>query len=167
MLDHPEFTQRVSRLHRHGMWIGAVRRAFGPIAEVPSEVSGSGPIETHPPHFLVALWQPLRPGEMLLPRWPSKAALVAPDERAAINDLLREVPHGERLWLSEHPFDWVLVADIVMLCEPGLAPWQFRGLHEFVQLERQTTLASIKANYGGSDEVFDKFRRIQPGRAQE
>lgn len=161
-VDQP-FLRRLGKKYRPGMWIGSVRRAFGPIADLPGEEADAGVIETHPPHYLLALWRPLPPNEPFLPRWPAKVSLVAPDARAAVADMLREVPPHERLWLSERPIDWVLMADIVMLCEEGLVPYQFRGLREFVEMERQNTIASISVNYGGEDEMFEAFARTRPG----
>ncbi len=157
-----EFLSRLSRQHRPGMWIGGIRRAFGPLIDV-DDASGAAVLDTHPPHYLTALWEPLRHDQPLLPRWPVKASLVAPDARSAVASLLRDVPRGQRLWLSDHAFDWLLVADIVMLSEPGLRPWQFRGLREFIEAQRQANLSAISVNYGGSDEVFDQFRRTDPG----
>lgn len=163
MLDHPEFLGRLSRQYRPGMWIGGIRRAFGPMAELPEEGVDPGVVHQHPPHYLIALWAPLTPGQPMLPRWPVKAALCSPDARTAVAGLLTAVPPGDRLWISDPPFDWTLVADIVMLCETELAHWQYRALHEFVRQERQATLTAISVNYGGSDEVFDLFRRTGPG----
>jgi hypothetical protein len=156
--------QRVIRDYRPGAWVGSVRRAFGPVAHLPEDGDGAaeGVIDSHPPHYLLALWQPLPPDRPFLPRWPMKVSLAAPDARAAIHEMLAEVPPNETLWLTDQPLDWVLMAEIVMLCEEGLQPYQFRGLGEFIEAERQATRAAVSVHYGGSDEVFEQFSRTLP-----
>lgn len=159
MIDDPRFGGRLMRRHKPGMWIGAVRRAFGPNV---GAVGDSGIIDTHPPHYLIALWKPLRWNEPFLPRWPSKASLVEPDEAAGVAELLREVPKKEQLWLVEHELDWALIADIVMLCEATIEPYQRTALQAFARSARQATVASIRASYRGSDEDPGLFQRTQP-----
>lgn len=155
---------RVIRGYQPGAWIGAVRRVFGPMAHVPEDGDGAGDtvIETHPPHYLLALWQPLPPDQPFLSRWPLKVSITAPDARTAVFELLSEVPLTELLWLTDQPLDWVLMAEIVMLCEEGLLPYQFRGLGEFIEAERQATRAAVSVHYGGSDDAFEQFSRTLP-----
>jgi hypothetical protein len=155
--------ERVVRIYRPGAWVGSVRRAFGPIAYLPESDENAGDvIETHPPHYLLALWQPLGADQPFLPRWPMKVSLTAPDARTAIFELLAEVPPDEVLWLTEQPLDWALMAEIVMLCEQGLLPYQFRALGDFIEAERHATRAAVSVHYEGSDEVFEQFSRTLP-----
>lgn len=161
MTEAFEFLDRLARHYQPGMWIGALRRAFGPMADVP-DLEDTATIETRPPHYLIAMWAPLGADQPFLQRWPRKVALVAPDPRAAIKEMLDVLPITDRLWITEQPIDWVLMADIVMLCEPGLAPYQFQGLREFVDAEHQATLAAISVHYGGPDDTYEKFTRTRP-----
>jgi hypothetical protein len=160
MIDDPSIIDRLARDYRDGVWIGSVRRVFGPISEIDEE---TGDFDTRPPHFLIVNWRPLRRGQASLPRWPRKAMLVAPDATAAVRELLRDVPETDKLWLTEQEIDWGLVADIVMLSESQLRPYQMRGLQEFVERERELTLSSIRSLYRGSQEVPSQFKVSTPG----
>jgi hypothetical protein len=163
-LDTDELVRRVSRRYRPGAWIGGVRKVFGSVTELAASPDGGDEFETHPPHFLVALWKPLSPQDTpLLARWPYKVSIVVPDPAAALADLLIEVPDGDRLWLASEQVDWGLMAAIVMLSEPGLQPYEYRELQEFVRAEQQAVLAAISVNYSGGDEVFKQFARTSPG----
>jgi len=138
---------RLVQRHRPGAWIGAIRRAIGPGAEAVER----NVFETRPPHYLIALWKPLRFDQPALPRWPRKAMLVGPDKDTAIAELLRDVPRSDVLWLTEQDIDWCLVADIVILSESRLPAQQRRGLEQFVNEEREATLTAIHDNYRDSE----------------
>jgi hypothetical protein len=142
----PPDTRLVQR-HRPGAWIGAIRRAIGPGAEAVER----NVFETRPPYYLIALWKPLRFDQPALPRWPRKAMLVAPDKAAAIAELLRDIPRSDVLWLTGQDIDWCLIADIVLLSESRLPAQQRRGLEQFVNDERDATLAAIHDNYCDSE----------------
>ena len=158
--NRSEFLLRLARRYQPGHWIGGLRKAFAPVAEVTDTPEG-GEIETFPSHYLISLWRPID-AAALLPRWPYKVSLVAPDATAAVRALLADVPHTARLWVAGSQIDWALMADIVMLSEPGLAPYQYRELKEFINTERQATLAAISVNYSGDDDMFEKFVRTTP-----
>lgn len=144
---NPRLTDR----WRPGVWVGAARRAFGPMAEV-SEAADRLIVDTHPPHSLIALWSPPADGEPLLRRLPQVASLVAAgDEAGAVRELLAQMPHDARLWLAPQPeVDWALMAEIVIISEPGLAAYEQRELRRFVDAERVATLALISASYTDS-----------------
>jgi hypothetical protein len=144
-----EFTPRLAQRYRPGVWIGGLRKAFGPVSEI--EAGEDGAVESHPPHFLAALWRPPHLGMPLLPRWPFKVSIVAPDAAAALRDLLVDVPFTDRLWLTEQHIDWSLVARIVMLSEPDLLPFQTQGLQHMISAEEQTTFAAIRLHYGAGE----------------
>lgn len=154
--------RRLSRRHEPGVWVGAVRRAFGPVAEVIPEPGGAR-IESHAPHYLIALWKPLKPDRPFLRRWPNLVTLVAPNAQKALDEMLRHVPAGERLWLTRESPDWALLAEIVMIGEAGLEPWHFRELKAFVDAQRIAALAEIRANYGGRERGFEHFLKTVPG----
>ena len=62
IFDSAEFLRRLVKRYQPGHWIGGLRRAFGPVAELVDEGgSNLGDLETHPAHYLVALWRPARP----------------------------------------------------------------------------------------------------------
>jgi hypothetical protein len=149
VLRTDEFASRLAQRYRPGVWIGGLRKAFGPISEI--DVGDESAVESHPPHFLGALWKPPHLGMPLLPRWPFKVSIVAPDAAAALRDLLVDVPLADRLWLTEQHIDWSLVARIVMLSEPDLQPFQIQGLERLIAAEDQTTLAAIRLHYGAGE----------------
>jgi hypothetical protein len=161
MHEKEEFLPRLAKRYAPGHWIGGVRRAFGAVSEVVEGPEGVF-IDTHPPHFLLVLWNPLEPDMLLLPRWPSKVSLAQPDSAAAVRELLVEVPPDERLWLTDQLIDWVLMAEIVMLSEPDLQPYHYRELKRFADSEEQAIRASISVNYGGRDEMYQMFMRTRP-----
>jgi hypothetical protein len=102
-------------------------------------------------------------GQPFLPRWPFKVAIVAPDPAAAVRDLLEDVPASDRLWLTGTQVDWALMADIVMLSEPDLLPYQYRGLRDFAERERDDTQGIITRHYALDQETPIPFVRTRPG----
>lgn len=148
-LSDPTIAARLSQRYRPGTWIAGVRRAFGPVSETATDVGDA--LEAHPAHYIAALWRPPYLGMPLLPRWPYKVVLVAPDAAAAVRDLLAELPPNDRLWLTDQHVDWVLMARIVALSEPQLAPYQRAGLQALLRAEDQATLAAVRLHYGPSD----------------
>src|SRR5436309_13997839 len=100
MSDEESVLPRLAKRYSPGHWVGGIRKAFGPVSEVVEGPNGFV-IESHPPHYLLVLWQPLEPDALLLPRWPAKVSIAEPDAAAAVRELLVEVPEGERLWLTE------------------------------------------------------------------
>lgn len=151
-LNADAITSRLSQRYRPGAWIAGVRKAFGPISQAEDEADDAA-LEAHPAHYIAALWRPPFLGMPLLPRWPFKVVLVAPDAGAAVRDLLEDVPAGDRIWLTDQHVDWVLMARIVALTEPALQPWQRAGLQALLRAEDQATLAAIRLNYAAGDEA--------------
>lgn len=157
VLDDPSLAEaalaaRLTHRYRPGAWIAGVRRAFGPV----SEAEGGGDadaLEAHPAHYIAALWKPPYLGMPLLPRWPYKVVLVAPDAGAAVRDLLAELPDGDRLWLTDQHVDWVLMARIVALTEPVLQPYQRTGLQALLRAEDQAALAAIRLHYDAGEDA--------------
>lgn len=140
-----------------GVWIGAVRRAFGPISQVVETEQGDT-IENHPPHYLVALWAPLRDDEAFLRRWPDSVSIALHDHEAAIQELLRNLPIGARLWVTMQEIDWAVIAEIAMLSESqNFQPEHYRELERFIAQERAATLATISANYTDRESGFEGF----------
>ena len=156
-VDRAEFLTRRVKRYRPGHWIGGLRRAFGPSAEISEDGTRPGELETRPSHYLVALWHPLEIGTPFLPRWPHKVSIVAPDAATAAHGLLEDMPRRQRLWIAGSEIDWALVARIVVLGEPRLRPYQHRALQAFIRAERRATLAAISVHYSHSDETFEQF----------
>jgi len=162
VLNRPEFLRRIKVDYYPGLWVGGVRKAFGAVAEVIDTPEGEQ-IESHPPHYIAALWRPLEHGIPFLPRFPYKVSLITPDVLTATRGLLEELPPSARMWIAGPQIDWALVAEVLMLSEPRLEPYHYRELEEFVRAERNATLTSISVHYGGDDAIFKKFVRTTPG----
>ena len=163
IFDSAEFLRRLVKRYQPGHWIGGLRRAFGPVAELVDDGSSNlGDLETHPAHYLVALWRPLEATTPFLPRWPVRVSIVTPDAESAARALLEDVPRRQRLWIAGPQVDWALVARIVILGERNLKPYQHRELEAFIRAERRATLAAISVHYAGSDETFEQFANTVP-----
>ncbi|MFZ2652489.1 MAG: hypothetical protein WA210_20500 [Burkholderiaceae bacterium] len=140
-----------------GVWIGAVRRIIGPIAEVVQTVHGDA-IENHPPQYLVAMWAPLRDDEAFLRRWPDSVSVAVNDHEGAVAELLCNLPEGARLWVTPQEVDWAVIAEIAMLSEgKKFTPDHYREIERFIAEERAATLATISANYTDHESGFEGF----------
>lgn len=162
VLNDEEFAPRLAASYRVGHWVGGLRKVFGPVTELSASALGED-LETHPSHYLVALWMPPSSGQPFLARWPFKVAIVAPDPAAALRDLLVDVPMSDRLWLTGSQVDWALMAEIVMLSEPGLLPYQYRGLKDFAEREREEVQGIISRHYTADAETTTPFARTRSG----
>lgn len=158
MTPAPPSSSRVLEHWRSGAWIGAQRRAFGPLAEI-NEADDHFLVDTHPPHSLIVLWRPPREHEPLPRRLPHMASLVAThDEAAVLAELLAQLPGDARLWLApQSEIDWALMAEIVMISEPGLAAYEHRELRRFIDAERIATLALISTSYTDDADSYRAF----------
>ncbi|MED5619627.1 hypothetical protein [Ideonella sp. BN130291] len=140
-------SQRLLRDWMPGAWIGAVRRAFGPQTELHSTDQGEL-VEHHPPHWLIALWPPQSLQQPFLRRWPQQVLLLGAEEEAqAVVELLRHVPDGHRLWVLNEELDWALMAEIVLLSEAHLQPFQQQALQWFMDTERAASTDRILHSY--------------------
>lgn len=155
----PALHERLVFEWTRGVWIGAVKRAFGPVAEL---VAGSDGVlvDNHPPHSLLVLWKPAKVNEPpFLRRLPWMVSIhAALDTDEALAELFGQLPDDKaRLFIARHDIDWALMAEIVMLSETGLAPYHYRELERFVQEEREHTLAAISAGYTRDEGGFRQF----------
>lgn len=144
---------RLSRQYVPGAWIGGLRLAFQEVAEVVE-----GQIERYPPHYLIALWEPLPTGKPHLPRWPAVAAIASPDSNRALLDLVSHLPAGAKVWLSDQEIDWALVADIVLRTDPNLQTYHQRELSRFIDGLRQQDLQTIERAYTDVNTDFEAFK---------
>jgi hypothetical protein len=156
VFDSTEFLRRLVNRYQPGHWIGGLRRAFGPVAEL-GEGSSFGELDTHPAHYLVALWRPLDASTPFLPRWPAKVSIVTPDAQTAARELLADMPRRQRMWVAGPEIDWAIIARIVILGEPRLRPYQHRELEAFIRTEQRAALAAISVRYSGPDKTFEQF----------
>lgn len=161
VFDSTEFLRRLVKRYQPGYWIGGLRRAFGPVAEL-GEGSLLGDLEMHPTHYLIALWRPLDISAPFLPRWPYKVSIVTPDAVTAARELLDDLPRRQRMWVAGPEIDWALMARIVILGEPSLQAYQHRELQAFIRAERRATLAAISLHYTQSDDSFEQFASTGP-----
>ncbi|WP_157991461.1 hypothetical protein [Caldimonas tepidiphila] len=146
-----------------GVWVGAIRAAFDAVAEPVADG-----VERHPPHWLVALWEPPEAGELLLPRWPAVAAIASPDSQAALLQLVSHLPAGAPLWLSLQEPDWALIGRIVLLSDRNLHPVQRRELQRFVDGREAADRERILREYSDLDAGFELLkRRLLPPQAPD
>jgi hypothetical protein len=144
----PELHRRLVFQWAPGTWVGATKRVFGPIAEVISGDNGLAWVETHPPHSLLVLWKPPRLNPPLLKRFPWMVSIAAAhDDDEALAAVIRQLPPGARMFIARHDVDWALMAEIVVISEPNLAPYHYRELQAFVLAEREATRAAVSAGY--------------------
>jgi hypothetical protein len=142
--------QRLLREWMPGAWIGAVRQAFGRSTEVVSTPQGEL-VEAHAPHWLVALWPPQHLQRPFLRRWPRWVSLIAAEaETQALLALLQQVPESAALWVLQEELDWALMAEVVLIAEPGLREYQQRQLEVFMRAEREATTQRIRSAYGAA-----------------
>ena len=147
------FAHAARRLARHwapDLWIGAIRQAFA------AEQDGD---ELLPPHWLVALWEPLGEGQPVLPRWPAVAAIAPRSSEQALLELMRHVPEGGRVWLADELVDWALVATIVLESDRNLDDYHRRGLAAFIRAQREADSETIAQTYSDRDPGFDAMKR--------
>ena len=161
VFDSTEFLRRLVKRYQPGHWIGGLRRAFGPVAEI-GDGSRFGELDTHPAHYLIALWRPLDSVTPFLPRWPSKVSIVTPDAVTAARELLGEMPRRQRMWVAGPEIDWAVIARILILGEPDLEPFQHRELEAFIRAEQHAALAAISVKYSGPDKTFEQFANTAP-----
>lgn len=146
-------THRLRADYTPGLWIGAIRPVFGE-----GEIVLAERIDRYPPHYLVALWEPLAAGVPVLPRWPAVAAIASPDSRAALLQLMSHVPGEGKVWLAHEAIDWVLVAEIVRMTDRNLAPYHHVELERFVAERRREDEAYIRAAYCDRDAGFEALK---------
>lgn len=136
-----------------GAWVAASRQAVGATTEVINTPQGPV-IETYPAQYLVALWAPAPEAGQPPGRWPQRAWLCAADTDAqgdALGEaLLAQLPDPQPLWrlpAADGPVDWALVAEIVLVHEPGLRPFQSQALRALMAREREATFARLNSRY--------------------
>jgi hypothetical protein len=118
-----------------GCWIGAAKNVFGAVASVVS--SAQGPVvDTYAPHVLLALWPPQNMQQPFLARWPQRVLLSAVPAEDAGAELLKFLPPGAEVWVTEPDIDWALLGEAVLLHEPGLRDFQLKELRAFVDAEK-------------------------------
>ncbi|MFN0182293.1 MAG: hypothetical protein ACKVQR_00600 [Aquabacterium sp.] len=144
-----------------GCWIGAQRRMSGPQAEVVVDDAGDH-IENRPAQSLIVLWGPQSLDRPFLPRLPFMVQLTSRGGDDAVAELLRHVPPTGALWLDASHVDWALMAEIVMLTEATLRPWQHRELARFILRERETLVRAVRESYMGREED-ERYRPTSPG----
>ena len=148
-------TRRLCTDHAPGVYIGAIRQAFGE-----GEIVLAERIERYPAHYLVALWEPLEAGVPVLPRWPMVAAIASPDSQAALLQLVSHLPAGgAKVWLATEPVDWTLIANIVRLTDRNLSPYHHVELERLVGQLRSDDEQRIRALYSDRDENFEALKQ--------
>ena len=131
-----------------GAWTGAVRQVMQPTTEFVTTPTGTA-VESYPPHRLLLLWPPQRIDQPHPGRWPQQVLLTALPAGPAADALLALVPGGAALWINPavQEVDWALAAEIVLLHQPGLRPFQTNGLRAFIESEREASFARLNDGY--------------------
>ncbi len=155
---------RLAHAWQPEVWVGAVRRAFGPVADV-ADLAGqedANTIDSRPAQWLIALWGPQTLHQPFLPRLPFMVQLTSRMHSDAIAELLRHVPAMRLMWLTDSDIDWALMGEIVLLSEPSLRTWQQRELARFIRAERDALAHAISTGYMGR-ELDEGFTPTQAG----
>ena len=131
-----------------GAWTGALREVMQPTTEFVTTPTGTA-VESYPPHRLLSLWPPQRIDQPHPGRWPQQVLLTALPAGPAADALLALVPGGAPLWINPavQEVDWALAAEIVLLHQPGLRPFQTNGLRAFIESEREASFARLNDGY--------------------
>lgn len=113
----------------------------------------AGPvIDNRDPQWLCALWPPQRIDAPLLGRWPEGLALLTAQSCAdALVQALARLPDGAELWHADLDADWVLLAELALLQQPGLRAEQIQRLRELQQLERDQAFERLNQGYRPHD----------------
>jgi hypothetical protein len=145
----PEKHPRVLDDWRTGAWIGARRLAVAATSEITGSAQGPT-IVSYPAQHLVVLWTPTRPDAPHLGRWPRKAFLSAAPANALDQSALDQMPEESLLWWlpahSDLP-DWALAAEIVLIHDSALRPFQVTALKALVEQERSAALGRVNQAY--------------------
>lgn len=141
-------------------WLGLVVRVLD------ARVHESPAAREHtPPHFVVAGWAPQPDG--VYRRLPEFAAIAAPDSRRALREIFVHLPADARLALVDGDVvDPALAAEMVLICDTNLEPYQRDALAGFVSAQREGTRARIAAGYTASEPGYARLReRLFPSDA--
>ena len=131
-----------------GAWTGAVREVMQPTTEFVTTPTGTA-VESYPPHRLLLLWPPQRIDQPHPGRWPQQVLLTALPAGPDVAALLALVPGAAPLWINPavQEVDWALAAEIVLLHQPALRPFQTNGLRAFIESEREASFARLNDDY--------------------
>lgn len=142
-----------------GCWIGVVCQALAASTELVNTPDGPL-IDSHPPQWLAAVWQPQGLDAPLLGRWPDQALLTgAQDRSAATQALLRGLPETALLWRGDVEVDWVLTAELVLHHDAALKPWQLSALRTFVEAQKLLTFERLNGDYEAATALRPLQRR--------
>lgn len=134
---------------QQGAWAAGSRQVLEASTEIINTPQGPL-IETYPAQYLVAWWAPSGRSTPQLRRWPSSAWLCAAETSALPDALLAQVPEPCAMWwLPEQSdlVDWAAVAEIVLIHEPGLRPFQSAALRSLIEREREAAFARMNDHY--------------------
>jgi hypothetical protein len=160
----PKALTRIVEAASPGVWVGAYRRLVGPSSEVVDTQFGQE-VENVAPQYLVAVWKPMRPGQVTVRRYPAAAQLLTCDSDSVLGALLRHVPVDGQVVIPEMEVDWGLIAQIVMLCETDLRPDQHRILYALIAREKAKVIEQIRKRYKLNADGLRSFADTEPGEA--
>jgi hypothetical protein len=86
------------------------------------------------------------------------AAIASPDANAALLELVRHLPAGARVWLSDTVVDWALIAEIVLRSDRNLQPHHRAGLSAFIERCREADALRIGHEYTDREPGFERLR---------
>ncbi len=145
----PVANSRLLKRWQPGAWIGAVREVLASGTEFVRSADGQPTVQTWPTQRLLLLWPPHQADAPRPGRWPQRVRLSGAAAALAPAELLRELPEPNPLWLvpEVQDVDWALAAELVLLHEPALRPYQIDGLRAFMAAEREADYARLNDGY--------------------
>lgn len=144
---------------QRGCWLALIVRAIEP-----RTCEAGDHTERSPAHFLLGAWAPGADG--LYPRLPEFAAIASPDATRALRELFVHLPSDARVLLvDEQRADAVLLAEMVLLCDSNLEPYQRECLEQFAARRRERLAETIRRRYTDREDGFERFRGSLPGAA--
>jgi hypothetical protein len=158
--DDLEVTRRLVPVAAPACWIGVCVK----VVPAAAREDGGGIVHTPDP-YLAAAWPPAASG---FTRWPEAVVIGSPTSTRALAELFRQLPPASRLHLATlDDVDAALAAEILLVADRNLEPYQREAIARFADAARERTRAAIASRYSDRDPGFERLRACLFGGAEE